>query len=512
MIIKGFEGIGIELNSQEFFRIQWDYISLPTGQEIGPKSFNVPDNLITEEWLLAWDLTNDLPLYIDVDAAVLNPPAIPIAWYTDTFWLSYYFTAADQILGADFSLKLPNAYQPETSGPEPITQGQLFKSRGKNYPGQSVAGKQTISKFPGLNLGPGPAVSDAALSISDCITNFFTKDLAQKETQIRNAWQTDFGPNSGSEFSFNMFGLDREDYRFLQAFPRIKDAVVSTLPITTGATNYLYLAIEPITGIICYSLNSITDFKFGTVTSPADLELTVIDYTQTLETFIPIAQPIYFADNTEGYTLAFTSASNQLQNVVLSEDRYQPEIIVEAPILASEFVPGFRYKFLQNQASFPVEYISTGPNTGRYPATGIRLWNIKPMPFGVFNGKNTRHACEFFFRLYRLRRGRAYDQAQDKINTGPEDFEQLLLWHLPTSIVEPANPQTENAFVADSILGSTNNEVCVRLPFSYKREGTEWNLAHNICKAFLQNYTIGYHEFVADFSAAGEPAFSPANA
>jgi hypothetical protein len=129
------------------------------------------------------------------------------------------------------------------------------------------------------------------------------------------------------------------------------------------------------------------------------------------------------------------------------------------------------------------------------------------MPFGVFNGKNTRHAAEFFFKLYRLRRGRAYDQASDKISTGPEDFEQLLLWNLPTSIAEPANSFTENALVADSIIGATNNEVSVRLPFNYKRGGTEWSLAHNISKAFLQNYTIGYHEFVADFSAADEPVF-----
>jgi hypothetical protein len=495
MIIKNFLGVGVEINNQEKFRISWDYISIESGQEIAAQSFYVPDALITEEWILAWDLLADAPFFLPVQDALSNSTGILfLAWYTDTIWLEYYFTAADKIEIAPFDLQLPKAYEQELDLAPSVENGTMFRFEGKNYPGQSTTNKTTSHIFPGLKLGLGPLKQDFKQSLARSLTGHFTEEIAKQDRLIRNSWETDFGPSSGSEFSFNMFGLDRKDYRFLLNFPLLKDAVMATLPTVIGAKNYLFIGYQD--GVLVRSLNTLKDFKYGPVSTPADLMLEVVEN--------GVKASVYQATGTEGQILTYTSLKNQTQSIVLGSDRYEPEITLGFIIPSSAFVPGFKYKYLAGQP-LPAGFISQTSTSGRYPATGIRPWNIKLQSFGVFNGKNTRHAVEFFFKLFKLRQGKTYNSSLNKIETSPQDFEQLLLWSLPPLIVEPAS--INNALVADSIIGTTTNEVCIRLPFDYKRDGTEWKLAHDICRAFLQNYTIGYHEFVADFSAADEPVF-----
>jgi hypothetical protein len=503
VLVKNFEGTGIELNGQEYFRISWDYISTPTGTEIGPQSFTLPDALITEEFILGWDLLTNAPVYLPIEDALLTPAnTLFIGWYCDTFFLENYFTAADSLLIKPFNLRVPNAYDAETTDGS-VVPGYLFRANGKNYPGQATAGKINSKQFPGTKLGAGALSSDSIQpSIAQALTSHFTNEISKQDTAIRHSWETFFGPNSGSEFSFNMFGLDREDYQFIGEVPElVKDAVMATLPVTVGASNHLYLAIEPVTGLLARSLNTVTDFKYGLVETPADLGLAVVDCTQD---FQAKPQAFYAANQRQGDLLSFvTGAFTQV--IELGPDRYEPIVELTTTALATDFVPGYKYTYPSTQAAFPAGFIQLTPTSGKYPATGTRPWNIKAQSFGVFNGKNTRHAAEFFFRLFKLRRGKAYNQVLDIIDVGPEDLAPLTLWNLPTSIVEPGS--SSNALVADSILGDTTNQVCVRLPFSYKRGSREWHLAHSICKAFLQNYTIGYHEFVADYSAADEPVF-----
>jgi len=498
MIIKNFLGAGYEdASGTEEFRVSWDYISLENGQVIGPKNFAIPDNLITEEFVLGWDITNDLPLYVTAGTAVQNP----IAWYTDTFFLEYYFISADAILveGA-LKLRVPNSYNSAEVSLGAINVLEQFRVGGKNFPGQAVlADKKSTNRYPGLlpQVGSVPLQDQQASSVFYSLTSLFTDDIEKQDWRVRNSWETDFGPQSGTEFSLNMFGLDRSDYAFITD-PLRKDAVVATLPTTAVPTNYVFVALDTF-GNIVGSLNSLSDFKYGPVYTPADLAVTVIDL--TVNKSAPTKSVIYNADSTEGTTLSYTSQANLVLSITLSADRYEPEVHFPTAVLSTDFKRGFKYTFPSAQSVFPSGFINLTPTTGKFPYDSTRPYNVKPHGFGVFNGKNTRHAAEFFFKLFRLRRGRQYDSVLDVISVGPNDLDLLELWDLPTLVVE-------SNFTADSIVGYDTNCVSIRLPFSYVRGQREWALAHDICKAFLQNYTIGYHEFVAEFSAAEEPVFT----
>lgn len=501
MIVKNFEGTGIEIDNNEYFRIKWDYISLQTGEEIGPRSFYVPNNLITEEWILGWDLQADLPVFLSVENAVLNPAGIWfIAWYTDTFFLEYYFIESDNLFNSvNLKLKVPNSYKQD----QPyglISKNILFRFKGKNYPGQNNLSNKTVdNKFPGLKQGTNSLQQDSIRpSIEEALTSYLTSEISKQDINIRNSWETTFGPNSGSEFSLNMLGLDREDYSFVKSEPAlIKDIAIASLPTTNNATNYLYI-IEYDNQIV-HSLNDISNFKYGAANNPADIALTVVDSNRNF-------QLLYLGNQSEGTVITYTLA-NKTKQINITADRYEPEIALVSAILPSQFKKGYKYKYPITQTQFPTGFISTSSSTGKYPETGVRPWNVKPLGFlGLFNAKNTQAAIEFLFKLFKLREGQEYSVVTNTIFAGPKDFEPLKLNGLPTSLVEGS--ASNNLFIADSILGDTTNQVFIRLPFDYKRNQKEWKLAQDICSAFLQNYTIGYHQFVADFSCADEPVFS----
>jgi hypothetical protein len=81
----------------------------------------------------------------------------------------------------------------------------------------------------------------------------------------------------------------------------------------------------------------------------------------------------------------------------------------------------------------------------------------------------------------------------------------MRLWELPPLTVGIGT----NIFVADSVVGFDDNEVCVRLPLFYQRDSRLWRIAEVLSRAIIpvELLEIGYHEFTADYSVAGEPIF-----
>jgi hypothetical protein len=278
-----------------------------------------------------------------------------------------------------------------------------------------------------------------------------------------------------------MLGLTRDDYSFIKYFPILLKSIVNKIVSNELAYDLIFLTKLNSSTVI--SKNSIEDFKYSLITeAAADLRLAVIE---------PNKRPVvvYLGDGAEN-----TAVSNSYGLTInITPERYEPTIKLESIILSNDFVRGYKYKYLPGQV-LPAGFIVLGPNLGRYPAlAGARntVSNTR-----LFEGKNTKGIIDFLFRLFKLRKGAAYDTVGDKISTGPEDFQPLSIWFESPLVAD---------FMPEALVGNETNEVTVWLPFSYKRDSIEWQLAHEICSAFLNNYTIGYHEFTADYSAADEP-------
>jgi hypothetical protein len=486
-IIKNFKGeaqtnliLGIEV---EEFVISWDYISFIDGTEIGVYTFSVLNTLLTQEFILCWDLVLNQEYYATIDES-LPTDKIPLAWYTDTYFLEYYFYSSNSIWPNNtVELNIPKVYN-QKQGLVPLKPNVNFISNGKNYPGTSLSTGQLISKYPGIIPGYNSSAEQPS-SITENLTGYFLENISEAEALVRQSWNLFFGPSTGTEYSAYLFGLNRDDYSFKDLVPSLLKSLVYKIVNNTVAYDTVYLT--KINNYAVRSLNSLSDFKYGTtVNIPADIGLKCIT---------PNAEPltVYEANNVEGSTII---EGNTGLIINLLPERYEPLIVLEQIINANEFVRGFKYKTLIGQI-FPAGYISTNSTEGRFPAAGINeayLTNIK-----LFEGKNTEQVINFLFKLFKLRLGKSYDTNADIINTGPEDFSPLVL--------KSWKPLTAD-FIAGDIVGDETNLLTVRLPFSYKRDSLEWALVHQICQAFLFNYTIGYHEFVADFSVAGEPVNS----
>ncbi len=483
-IIKNFKGeaqtnliLGIEV---EEFVISWDYISFVDSAEVNAHSFSVPNSLLTQEFILCWDLGLNQEYYATIDES-LPANKIPLAWYTDTYFLEYYFYSSNSIWPNNtIELNIPQVYNKGTEQTA-LKPNINFISNGKNYPGTSLFTGQLIPKYPGIIPGSN-SLTEQPTSITESLTGYFLENISEAEALVRQSWNLFFGPSTGTEYSAYLFGLNRDDYSFKDLVPSLLKSLVYKIVNNTVAYDTVYLT--KINNYSVRSLNSLSDFKYNlTISLPCDLGIKVIEINE--ETFI------YDGSNSEGNSIGYKDLI-----INLLPERYEPLIILEQVINATEFVRGFKYQTLAGQ-QFPLDYISTGPNIGRYPRgigapdylTGIKL----------FEGKNTEEVINFLFKLFKLRLGKSYDTNADIINTGPEDFNPLVL--------KSWKPLTAD-FIADDIVGDETNLLTVRLPFSYKRDGLEWALVHQICQAFLFNYTIGYHEFVADYSVAGEPVNS----
>jgi hypothetical protein len=486
-IIKNFRGeaqtnliLGIEV---EEFVISWDYISFIDGIEMGAYTFSVLNTLLTQEFILCWDLGLNQEYYATIDES-LPADKIPLAWYTDTYFLEYYFYSSNSIWPVNkIDINIPKVYNQEQRL-VPLKPNINFISNGKNYPGSSLSTGQLISKYPGIIPGSN-SLAEQPSSITENLTGYFLENISEAEALVRQSWNLFFGPSTGTEYSAYLFGLNRDDYSFKDLVPSLLKSLVYKIVNNTVAYDTVYLT--KINNYAVRSLNSLSDFKYGTtVDIPVDIGLKCI---------IPNAEAliVYEANNLEGSTII---EGNTGLIINLLPERYQPLIVLEQIINANKFVRGFKYKTLIGQ-DFPTGYINTTSTEGRFPAAGINeayLTDIK-----LFEGKNTEQVINFLFKLFKLRLGKSYDTNADIINTGPEDFSPLVL--------KSWKPLTAD-FIADDIVGDETNLLTVRLPFSYKRDSLEWALVHQICQAFLFNYTIGYHEFVADFSVAEEPVNS----
>jgi hypothetical protein len=466
----------------EEFIISWAYISFTDGTEIGSKSFSVPNNLLTEEFILCWDIVVNQEYYATIDE-VLTPSKVPLAWYTDTYFLEYYFyNSASVWKNNKIEPNIPKVYNKDIKL-IPLVPNVNFISNGKNYPGSSLSSGQLVPVYPGITSGSNTS-AEQPTSIAESLISYFLENTSEAEALVRQSWNLFFGPSTGTEYSAYLMGLNRDDYSFKDLIPNLLKSIVYKTVNNGGAFDTAY--ITKVNNYSVVSLNSLSDFKYNlTINLPCDLEGLKIVYSDL--------DPIFI--NT-GYSMEGTTISASDLTIILGPERYEPLIVLEQVIDSSEFVRGFKYQTLSGQ-QFPSDYISTGPNTGRYPRNGgtpSYLTDIR-----LFEGKNTEQVINFLFGLFKLRLGKSYDITADIINTGPEDFSPLVL--------KSWKPLTAD-FIVDDIVGDETNLLTVKLPFSYKRDGLEWNLIHQICQAFLFNYTIGYHEFVADFSVADEPVQS----
>jgi hypothetical protein len=153
----------------------------------------------------------------------------------------------------------------------------------------------------------------------------------------------------------------------------------------------------------------------------------------------------------------------------------------------------------------PFGFINLGPGPAPNTILGTLLQTVAPLtyPADFYHRKLNVSAFNWACDLAKLTFGLSYDTTANTItSTGLDLTQPLRLWRLEPTVVGPD-------FFADCILGYDTNQVCVRLPLHYKRDGKEWQLAQAIAAAFLPagTYTIGYHEFVADYSVADEPVF-----
>lgn len=482
-------------------RVRADYISLVSGAEFGPFDLLLTEAETQGEWLLCIDKALGTLSLEDPFSAV--PVALePLAWITQGFILEEYFIKADEIWDQQsVHLYLPKVYLGKLTE-DNVKVNENFRAFNKNFPGSAVTVGELTPNFPGIKAGGTTIAKQTEYpSIATWLTSSFTDSEVKLGAIVATSWETKFGQDSNSEFSSNMQGLARDDYNFIEYLPILRRDVVNRAIYNKPASSTIFLT--KINGQKAISVGDIESFKYSLVVeAPSDLAINVI------EKGVPVVQ-VYDGQSIEGTTLTTTQGIT----LQLKPERYIPEIKLEQLISVSEFVPGFSYK-IQPTQPLPASWIPTGALAGRVPATGIRSWNYKPIqngnpendgPVNIWQAKTTRHSAEFLYRLYKLRKGKEYDcntsQYTETIRTGPQNFTQLELETLETLVVG------YNA-VAEAILGYDTNQVFVRLPFDYKRDSLEWNLAHEITEAFVTNYTIGYNEFVADFSVCGEPIFA----
>lgn len=475
-IIKAFraEAQVNNLTNIDEFIISWEYISLPA-INLGPKTISVPN--ISSEFILCINTTNNAEYYASIDE-VLPSNLIPILWYTDTYLLEYYFIGSESIWAFNkVELQIPKVYN-KTQREVELESNVNFRSNGKNYPGKPLTAGQLLPYYPGITAGVETFAEDTP-SVADCLTEAFKEELSKLEYVARQSWDTTFGPNTGTEFSASLMGLNRDDYSFINLVPELLKSVVYKVVNSQSAYDTVFLT--SVDNFKVTSYNTIVDFKYTTeVTVPADLALKLITKDQR-----PVT--LYNADGLEGQII-----TAQGLTITLTQERYQPVVELPEVVDPTDFVRGYQYKTQPGQI-FPVGYITTSATTGRFPAL-TRPWLTETIR--LFEGKNTESVINFLFKLYKLRLGKSYDLTADLITIGKEDLEPLTLYNHPVLTAD---------FIAGDAVGNENNLVTVWLPFSYKRDGLEWRLAHQICEAFLSNYTIGYHEFVADYSVAGEP-------
>lgn len=482
-------------------RIRADYISLTSGIEFGPFDWTLTEVETRGEWLICVNKT--LGTLLLRDPFVTVPEALePLAWVTQGHILEEYFIKADEVWDQQsVHLYLPKVYLGKLTE-ENVKPNENFKAFGKNFPGSSVTVGELTPNFPGIKAGGTDiAIQKEYPSIATWLTSSFNESEVKLGAIIATSWESKFGQNSNTEFSSNMQGLARDDYKFIEYLPLLRKDVVNRAIYNKPASSTIFLT--KINGKKVISVGNIENFKYSLVVeAPSDLAINV------LEKGVPSVQ-VYNGESIEGTTITTTHGIT----LQLKKERYIPEIKLDQLVPASAFVPGFSYK-IQPTQSLPTNWISTGALTGRVPKTGIRSWNYKPIingnpendgPTNLWQAKTTRHSAEFLYRLYKLRKGKEYDcntsQFTETIRTGPQNFSQLELETLETLVVG------YNA-TAGAILGYDTNQVFVRLPFDYKRDSLEWNLAHEITEAFVTNYTIGYNEFVADYSVCGEPIFA----
>ena len=482
-------------------RIRADYVSLTSSSEFGPFDLLLTEVETQGEWLICIDKVLGT---LSLESPFVAVPASlePLAWVTQGFVLEEYFIKADEVWDQQsVHLYLPKTYLGKLTE-ENVKPNENFRAFGKNFPGSAVTVGELIPNFPGIEAG-GTAIAKQKEypAIATWLTSSFTESEVKLGAITATSWETKFGQDSNTEFSSNMQGLAREDYSFIEYVPLLRRDVVNRAIYNKQASNTIFLT--EINGQKVISAGNIENFRYSLVVgAPSDLAINVV------EKGVPSVQ-VYNGQSIEG-TILTTTQGITLQ---LKQERYIPEVKLEQLISVSEFVQGFSYK-IQPTQPLPASWISTGALTGRVPATGIRSWNYKPIqnsnpendgPVNLWQAKATRHSAEFLYRLYKLRKGKEYDcntsQLTETIRTGPQNFTQLELETLETLVVG------YNA-VAEAILGYDTNQVFVRLPFDYKRDSLEWNLAHEITEAFVTNYTIGYNEFVADFSVCGEPIFA----
>jgi hypothetical protein len=508
--------------------ITWDYISLKSGQEIPSGGVGLDSE---SEAFVVMPLGFQMPTVRTL--VNILPTDQPIAWINGSDVFSQWFYDAD--LPPNWELSFDSVFKtPKSRGAVPgaesntyfkpitvSTEESIFHVMGQNYPspifGTAFLGTFITYKqdFPGWEFAsitnPAPGSLPLELSnnseltardISIAILQGFKEEITKQQIVIKNYWSAHLDTFSNQE----LWGLNRDPWQKILALaPELKPwfSLLATSSLATHPKEPVWFYQEQ-GSKAAYSRLEPSSWKWFEPSSPlsktADFGVVIYDINNKVVAQIP---PGIEGQSQSAGSLNFSNLS----------DAYEPTLSLEdfsPPLAINELLPGHRYSWdpASGTPVLPGSAIVIAPGLARIPRTGA--WSPTNRNIGFFNSKLSIETINFAFDLLKLTLGKTYGEpalgSPPQIYSSSQDLAQpLRVYEIPTLTVEVGS----NIFAADSIIGHEDGALCIRLPLHYKRDSKQWKLAQLVAKAFMPVglLEIGYHQFTADYSVAGEPVF-----